>query len=381
MGAARSNVVPAAETADDVKRDAEKVGNEFLEEDWNFKDSNENGCSEGSTEDEWCFIEDSLPDESDQDGSEGSGSRGPLDEKAFASFAPLLAASQEYAGNTGCRFRSDSFSCLSRQKQKEVKGASNELSEWAEAVVREFADRLIAREPALLEEMDRAFEIVMDESVRNAMIAAFREVELWPPVPRPDSICDDDCDYEDLQAPVPVIAQRAWNDEAKRRRAAHGADEQFRRAVTASYLVDFAHEVGWQLPAAAQSHMEKLSEFGARMAEWSQAQTKVEQEAAQNYREDPEARDLSESVAASSCQHRTEQESSLGRVDDPQAEASCWSDSLRGVALSLASAVFIGAAATAGVTMVHHAMLDAAAVPGDAGKCKDESPRAIADGQ
>merc|ERR1719375_445297 len=81
-----------------------------------------------------------------------------------------------------------------------------------------FADRLRAGERELVEEMSRAYDVVMNESVRNAMVAAFRELGLWPPSPAPEGVADDDCDFEDLAAPIPVIAQRIYNDEAHRRR-------------------------------------------------------------------------------------------------------------------------------------------------------------------
>merc|ERR1719375_1993474 len=80
-----------------------------------------------------------------------------------------------------------------------------------------FADRLRSGERELVEEISRAYDVVMNESVRNAMVAAFRELGLWPPSPTPAGVGASDCDFEDLSAPIPVIAQRIYNDEARRR--------------------------------------------------------------------------------------------------------------------------------------------------------------------
>eukprot|EP00931_Biecheleriopsis_adriatica_P073728 TRINITY_DN47960_c0_g1_i1.p1 TRINITY_DN47960_c0_g1~~TRINITY_DN47960_c0_g1_i1.p1 ORF type:complete len:362 (-),score=81.04 TRINITY_DN47960_c0_g1_i1:44-1129(-) len=340
MGSGRSALVSEAPGSDACPSSVE-------EQEVQRSEDCQSELGEASTvyEDEWCFIEHSL-DESEQDFLEGSVPRGPLDERAFVNFAPLLAASQEYAGLSGCRFRSDSFSCLSGSP-KEVKCSA---SQWTESTVREFADRLTARDPALLEEMEEALRIVMEESVRNAMIAAFREADLWPPEPRPEGIDDDDCRYEDLSSPVPVIAQRIWNDEVKRRQdtdSGDGRGSQFRRAVTASYLVDFAYEVGAQLPAADERHMAMLSEFGAQMAEWNQAKRSAEAGC--------DASSPSRHGAALVLASATEK----GACCDAQLEeAPQWADSLRDVAWTLASAVVIGAAATAGINFTRRSAAD-----------------------
>jgi len=339
MGAGRSVEIPSAD-------------GEGLEEkeDLGLDSSTQAGTAEDSSlcEEGWCFIENSLlvelPDSSGRP-------HGPLDEESFCNFAPLLAASQEYASLSGCRFRGDSFACLSGSEPKEVESAERqEARHLAEPKVREFADRLLAQEPVLLEEMERAFQMVMNESVRNAMVAAFREVDLWPPEPRPDGVEDNDCSYEDLTAPVPVIAQRAWNDEAKRRTEAEDGSStgsQFRRAATASYLVDFAHEVGIALPVA-ESHMAILSEFGFRMEAWSQEQSKEEFQGADS------EHSLRTCTSEASTAESVEEKDAKGCDDSQKAEEAPWADSFSGVAWTLASAVFIGAAATAGIALVRH---------------------------
>jgi len=144
---------------------------------------------------------------------------------------------------------------------------------------------------------------------------------------------------------VPVIAQRSWNDEAKRRTEAEdgsSAGSQFRRAVTASYLVDFAHEVGIALPVA-ESHMAILSDFGFRMEAWSQEQSKEELQGA----------DSEHSLQTCTSEASTADSEEKG-CDSQKAEEAPWTDSFSGVAWTLASAVFIGAAATAGIALVRH---------------------------
>ena len=59
-----------------------------------------------------------------------------------------------------------------------------------------FASRLRQGDPELAEEHERAFRVVMVEGVRNAMMAAIQRLELWPPLPTPRGIEEDDCCYE-----------------------------------------------------------------------------------------------------------------------------------------------------------------------------------------
>jgi hypothetical protein len=199
--------------------------------------------------------------------------------EAFYHFSPLLAASQGYAGLSGCRFRRDSFRDLDDEEPEEEPSASECLlaKRCAAPAVRSFTERLRAREPALLEEAERAYRIVMAESVRNAMVACFRQLDLWPPSPCPPGVGADDCAYEDLSASVPVIAQRAWNDQVRRQREADslpgcGVGSSLRCAMTASYLVDFVHEVGVELPPEPEQQLALLSDFNAKAERWLQEQ-------------------------------------------------------------------------------------------------------------
>jgi len=226
------------------------------------------------------------------DGDEGLDGGRTLDEAAFPCFASLLSASQAYASHSGCRFRSSDFCDFPLEESAEVievksSSASNGTEEDGEAASRRlaaklqaapavasFAERLRAGERELVEEMTRAYDVVMNESVRNAMVAAFREVGLWPPSPAPAGIEDSDCDFEDLSVPIPVIAQRTYNSQAHRRHDSEvcggcSSGGLFKRAATASYLVDFLYETGVQLPmAAGDRHALLLQCFGERLAEW-----------------------------------------------------------------------------------------------------------------
>lgn len=233
--------------------------------------------------------------------SEGRNEGSALDEEAFPCFAELLCASQAYASHSGCRFRSSDFSDLpaedsaevaelqqtSRSKKAAETGESGEVAVdhrlaarlRAAPMVARFAERLRAGERELVEEMAHAYDVVMNESVRNAMVAAFRELGLWPPLPAPAGIGESDCDLEDLTAPIPVIAQRAYNDEAMRRREAAlgcGTVISRRRATTASYLVDFVYETGVELTFASSSdhHVALLQTFGKRVDEWESSEAK-----------------------------------------------------------------------------------------------------------
>merc|ERR1719214_550203 len=101
----------------------------------------------------------------------------------------------------------------------------------------------------LMQEVHEAYRLCMSESVRNGMKATLCQLRLWPPAPEllGDVIIDEnDCAYEDMSNPLPVIAQQCFNDE-ERRKSSQYSSEFHRRAVTASFLVDFAVASGMQL--------------------------------------------------------------------------------------------------------------------------------------
>mmetsp|Transcript_17638 Transcript_17638/g.31901 ORF Transcript_17638/g.31901 Transcript_17638/m.31901 type:complete len:349 (-) Transcript_17638:145-1191(-) len=206
-----------------------------------------------------------------------------LDLQSFPVFTPLLAASQKYAWHSGCRFRSNSFvgvpEKVRRSGRKHIPVVGMERSTdlgprlaskiEAAPAVRVFTERLQAAEPALTDEASKAFRLVMAEAVRNAMVATFRRLELWPPSPAPQNVPEADCNYQDMAVPLPVLAQRTYNDEMQRiREEAYTGSPGLtvRKARTAAFIVDFAQEVGVSMPAMPEEQHKLLKEFMDRVA-------------------------------------------------------------------------------------------------------------------
>eukprot|EP00913_Durusdinium_trenchii_P017937 g16855.t1 len=209
-----------------------------------------------------------------------------LDTTSFRHFAPLLEASQAYAQLSGCRFRLASFGpghplpAPSEGQPSRDKSLRLAAKVQAEPQVQVFSERLLAGDPQLTEELDRAFRVVMVEGlhwaredlqgqcgVRNAMMAAFQRLELWPPRPAPEGIEEDDCCYEDVNSPLPVIAQRLYNDDVRRLMAVpcDGAASPWQqRALTAAFIVDFAEEVGLPCLSMPPTQQEMIEEFALR---------------------------------------------------------------------------------------------------------------------
>lgn len=291
-----------------------------------------------------------------------------LDEESFPCFAPLLSASQAYASHSGCRFRSSDFCDLPVEDSTdviEVRRTSKATDEDAEAsacrrlvaklqaapAVASFAKRLRAGERELVEEMTRAYDVVMNESVRNAMVAGFRELGLWPPSPAPTGIEDSDCDFEDLSAPIPVIAQRIYNDETHRRRdsdlfGSTVSSRHCQRATTASYLVDFVYETGVQLPMdAGDRHVSLLQRFGERVSEY-------EREAASLLFVAANCDD-----GAPECPTFDERAIARVTVDHCELEAAkWWSDCWQEALWAFTSTVFLSATASAGISLLRRSL-------------------------
>lgn len=140
----------------------------------------------------------------------------------------------------------------------------------AAPAINSFGKRLAAGEPALVEELEKAYRIVVAESARNMMTATVRGLGLFPPLPAPEGVTADDCAYEDATAPLPMIAQRLYNDHLRRQRDEGGsAGRQQRRAMTAAFLVDFSHHAGASLPESPETYQSLLQEFAARNYEYA----------------------------------------------------------------------------------------------------------------
>lgn len=220
--------------------------------------------------------------------------------ESFRNFAPLLEASQDYASRTGFRFRESSFDGLEDVSQTCAKvaaaaggvghiSATLDAENWhlaakinAVPAMKCFSERLSKSEPELIEELEKAFRIVVAESARSMMIATVKGLGLFPPMPAPEGIDDDDCSYEDVSAALPVIAQRLFNDDVRRLRDESGSAELLqRRAMTAAFLVDFAYFAGVTLPEPAETYQSLLQEFSARNLEFGEqedAQRRAEAE-------------------------------------------------------------------------------------------------------
>lgn len=201
--------------------------------------------------------------------AEGLGRR--LDAASFAPLGELIEACQEYAALTGGRFlRGD------RNQPKEFQDALAK----AEPVIEEYRQRILFGEQVLLDCIHRAYDLVMKEGVRNGIVATCRELQMWPPRPAPPGVSVDDCCYEDTTAAFPVIAQRAYNDE-QRRQGEAAMQPLLRRSVTASFLSDFASEIGVGSPTLSESHHGMLQEFMSQVEEWS-SQRRPEMQASLN---------------------------------------------------------------------------------------------------
>jgi len=209
-----------------------------------------------------------------------------LDETAFQHFAPLLAASQSYARLSGCRFRSDSFEgiphddcdCPDIDEPLAVGSATCHDSGprlaakvKAASAVNDFKVRLLAGELGLTNEIEHAHNIVMSESVRNAMLSTLKALDIFPPAELDTRFDHADCDYEDMSAPLLVIAQRLYNDQKRRECDAVGEHSWVeRQAKTATFLVDFASESDVKLPPMPQMQQDMLREFAKRTSESTQ---------------------------------------------------------------------------------------------------------------
>lgn len=174
-----------------------------------------------------------------------------LDPDEFPSFSGLLQASQENARLNGCRFRSTSFDFIQQ----------------------EFATRIRNGEPQLVEELDRAYRLNLEEGVRKAMVATCLGLELWPPSPA--SITREP---SQLYEAFPAMAQAIYEEEMSRH---GGEDDWFARFIssqlrTATFLADFGAAVCPLQPppgcpaATSQEFNETLEKFNELALIWEQ---------------------------------------------------------------------------------------------------------------
>lgn len=168
--------------------------------------------------------------------------------------------------------------------------------------VRAFTARVFNCEAELMADLGVAFQLLMSESVRSAMIASCRNADLWPPPqtastpqrrnvdkePRdPTDSCscsdgEDDAVEPDVylpgspwegHEPLPVTAQRLFEEEAARAAGDAASPDDAgaaaaRAARTAAFLADFAHQSGAPTPPPCEEMQWRIGDFVAHVAEW-----------------------------------------------------------------------------------------------------------------
>jgi len=210
----------------------------------------------------------------------GCARRGRLDEEAFPAFEKFLSACQDYAKFSGCRFSlasfegiecssADALPIVSEVRSRDT-GALLGAKLRAAPMVTSFANMLKMGDLELQDDLVRALEIVTQESVRNAMIAKCKALEIFPPLQQVAGVLETDCDWEDISAPLTSIAWRLYNDECQRVvDSVDGVNPTLRRAKTASFLVEFADELGCDLPQMPQRKIQMLQEFENVAMAWT----------------------------------------------------------------------------------------------------------------
>lgn len=217
---------------------------------------------------------------------------GCLDEESFQEFAPLLAACQEYAKHRRCSFVANDFAKTSSVLSTSACDFDAQIQ--AAPVVSLFSHRLQSSaaakregiatrdQEALLHELDQAFHMVMRESVRNMMRSTCITKSMYPPSSPPAGVDENDCFYEDMSVPFPVVAQRLYNAEQTRTSIDSVSAALHRRENTASFILDFAEGSGVKLPAMPEHYMKTLAQFEKLAEEWqssSNSQTSIENQA------------------------------------------------------------------------------------------------------
>jgi len=129
---------------------------------------------------------------------------------------------------------------------------------------------LLEAEHGLVLDLDRAFQTVNEESVRSAMVGACKELGLFESHAEvEDYLSSHECDWENVSVSLPLIAQRLFEDDSRRRsKDANNERTQQRLLATATFLVDFADQAGVSLPQMSETHRKRLKSFRKRVKEW-----------------------------------------------------------------------------------------------------------------
>jgi len=217
--------------------------------------------------------------------------RRPLDVGAFPAFSALLDASQEYARLSGCRFRSRSFDGLhknSTDRSKAVRSVGASLPCYtqetdadsktiamlaANNAIQEFTKRVRSGEDRLVQELDDACRLAMEEGVRNGMVTTCQRLALWPPSAtllsaQPPALGPhESLSKEGCAERLPVTAQRLYEEEMERHAGRSGAA---RRARTAAFLADFSDAAGAAQPPMPDCQANAFHEFTQTALRWEQ---------------------------------------------------------------------------------------------------------------
>ena len=212
-----------------------------------------------------------------------------LDGEAFPSFASLLEACDDYAGHSGCRFILQHFVGILDDMTEQDPGAlrvagsarSSDSGPLLAAKLaaapetRRVAGLLRDGDSSLVKEVNLANQVIAEESLHNAMSATFKALDLWPPSP-PSGVSRDDCAYRDFTAPLPVIAQRTYNEKARRLADMVGSKERAQRiGQTASFILDFAKETCDLAPTPLQEEQRLLERFTDMVAAYQNPEAPV----------------------------------------------------------------------------------------------------------
>jgi len=209
-----------------------------------------------------------------------------MDLDAFPAFRPLLDACGTYAAITGGRFTMADFQdCAEVQTPSADRAQRYSAAAACKEIVLSFARAVKEQEsPEVVLESRQAYRLVMAESVRNGMKATFCHLQLWPPAPdllEGSPVEDGDCAFEDMSCTLPAIAQKCFNEDARRTSNPLFAGLR-RRDVTASFIVDFAADVGLQPATMPETQKIMLSDFANRVEEWTKGQASQSSKAARS---------------------------------------------------------------------------------------------------
>lgn len=194
-----------------------------------------------------------------------------LGEEVFPCFAPFLVAAQVHARQSGFRFS------IVRSCETESGIDPDVIAAWRERV-QAAADAVThgeatVEQASLMAEFQKACDVIVAESVRNAMINTCKELELFPPPPLAKELAVDekDCAYEDCTAPLPVIAQRLYNDSEQRLLygECEGRAQQKIQLLTSLFITDFAEDAHVATPPLSPTAQSMLSDFAASVADWT----------------------------------------------------------------------------------------------------------------